>query len=122
MIFVRGYLTGGRFGWAAMSDYVGRKNMFRLFTFGSIPLYLSMPYWVNSVVQTGSEIPLYCFIGSCVGAVSMMGGTYAVLPAYESDLYGIKNVGPIHGTMMLYSAAAALFGMWYNITNLKNID
>lgn len=39
-----------------------------------------------------------------------MGGTYAILPAYESDLYGAKNIGPTHGVMMAYSAAAALLG------------
>jgi hypothetical protein len=103
--------VGGRLGWATISDIVGRKNIFRLFTFSSIPLYCSLPYWVGSVIETGSTVPLYCFIGSCVGAISMMGGTYSVLPAYESDMYGIKNVGPIHGTMMLYSSAAALLGL-----------
>ncbi len=39
-----------------------------------------------------------------------MGGTYAILPAYEADIYGPKNVGPTHGVMMAYSAIAALVG------------
>lgn len=39
-----------------------------------------------------------------------MGGTYAILPAYEADIYGPKHVGPTHGVMMAYSALAALVG------------
>jgi hypothetical protein len=45
-----------------------------------------------------------------VGAISIMGGTYAILPAYEADLFGARHIGPTHGVMMLYSAAAALLG------------
>ena len=37
-------------------------------------------------------------------------GMYAALPAYESDLFGSKYVGGIHGRMLMYSAAAALSG------------
>ena len=101
---------GGRLGWAALSDKLGRRNMFHIFTLGSIPLYLSMPYFIEEAVTTASVIPLYAFIGSSVGAISIMGGTYAILPAYEADLFGSKNVGPTHGVMMLYSATAALCG------------
>ena len=43
-------------------------------------------------------------------AVSMMGGVYAILPAYEADLFGTKFVGAIHGRMLLFSSAAALAG------------
>ena len=49
---------------------------------------------------------------SIVGlAVSMLGGSFAILPAYEADLFGTKNVGPIHGRMLLYASAAALAGL-----------
>eukprot|EP01036_Dinobryon_divergens_P035924 gene35924-46640_t len=39
-----------------------------------------------------------------------MGGTFALLPAYEADLFGAKNVGAIHGRMLLYTSCAALAG------------
>jgi MFS family permease len=101
---------GGRLGWAAISDYMGRKKMFYMFTFSSVPLYLAMPSLINAVVEQGSSVPLYLFIGSTVACISFMGGTYAILPAYEADLFGSKNVGPTHGVMMAYSAVAALAG------------
>lgn len=47
---------------------------------------------------------------STMCAVSMMGGVFAILPAYEADLFGTKFVGAIHGRMLLFSSAAALAG------------
>lgn len=76
----------------------------------SAPLYFSLPYFISAVVEQGSVLPLYAFIGSTVACISFMGGTYAILPPYEADLYGAKNVGSIHGVMMAYSALAALVG------------
>ena len=37
------------------------------------------------------------FCASTVAAITVMGGTFAVLPAYEADLYGPKYVQAIHG-------------------------
>lgn len=100
----------GRLGWAAVSDYIGRKKTFYLFTLTSVPLYLGLPYIVDYVISSGSIVPLYGFIGSTVLAVSIMGGVYAILPAYEADLFGTKYIGPIHGRMLLYSSMAAMVG------------
>ena len=101
---------GGRLGWAVISDTLGRRNVFYLFTLSSIPMYLSLPYFIQSAVTDSATMPIYAFIASTVGAISIMGGTYAILPAYEADLFGAKNIGPTHGVMMIYSAAAALLG------------
>eukprot|EP01035_Chromulina_nebulosa_P027044 gene27044-35499_t len=101
---------GGRLAWASISDMIGRKNTFYIFTLGSVPLYLALPTIVEAVVTSGSAMPLYGFIGSTVVAISMMGGVFAILPAYEADLFGTKNVGPIHGRMLLFSSAASLAG------------
>jgi hypothetical protein len=40
---------------------------------------------------------LGAFCGLTVAAISVMGGTFSVLPAYEADLYGPKYVQAIHG-------------------------
>lgn len=55
-------------------------------------------------------MPLYGFCGTTVLAISIFGGVYAILPAYQADLYGSKNVGAIHGRMLLFSSTAALVG------------
>ena len=43
------------------------------------------------------QVYLTMFCASTVAVISILGGTFAVLPAYEADLYGPKYVGPIHG-------------------------
>ena len=48
--------------------------------------------------------------GSTVAALTVMGGTFAVLPAYEADLYGSKYVGAIHGRFLTFGAAATVAG------------
>lgn len=80
-----------------------------LFTAGSIPVYLALPTLVTMTAASGEQ-PLYAFIGCSALAISFMGGAYALLPAYEADIFGSKFVGPIHGRMLLYSSAAALAG------------
>ena len=100
----------GRLGWAAFSDKVGRRNTFILFTAGSIPLYLTAPWLVSQVIENNSTAALATFAASCTLAISFMGGTYALLPAYESDLFGTKHVGANHGRMLLASTAAAMAG------------
>lgn len=99
-------------GWAAVSDKIGRRNTFLIFTAGTVPLYLSLPALVDSMVTTGAVWPVHAFCISSAVAVSMFGGVFAILPAYEADLFGTKFVGPIHGRMLLYSAVAAIIGTY----------
>jgi MFS family permease len=101
---------GGRLGWAAFSDRFGRRASFHLFTLGSVPLYLAVPFCVGGVVASGSVAPMWGFVAVTVAAISCMGGVYAILPAYEADLFGAKYVGPIHGRFLLASTAASLAG------------
>ena len=114
------YSTGGRLAWAAVSDAIGRQKTFYIFTLGSIPLYLFLPSMVDSVVSTGSAMPLYGFCLSTAAAISMMGGVYAILPAYEADLFGTKFAGAVHGRMLLFSSCAALAGP-YMLLTLRSI-
>lgn len=100
----------GRIAWAALSDKIGRRKTFFIFTLGSIPLYLSLPTLVSAVVTHSSLACLYGFIGCSVISISIMGGCYSLMPAYEADLFGAKYVGPIHGRFLLASSAAALAG------------
>lgn len=112
---------GGRLGWAAVSDYIGRRNTFFIFTLGSVPIYFATPHIIDMVITSGSATPLYLFCGSTALAISMMGGVYACLPSYEADLFGTKYVGPIHGRMLLWSSAAALAGPAM-LLNLRSIS
>lgn len=101
---------GGRLGWAAISDIIGRRKTFLAFTAGSIPLYMAIPTLVDQTIATQTTLPLYLFCGASMALISGMGAVFAVLPAYESDLFGTKNVGAIHGRMLAFSSAAAIAG------------
>ena len=50
------------------------------------------------------------FCASTVAAITVMGGTFAVLPAYEADLYGPKYVQAIHGRFLLAATLSTIIG------------
>ena len=101
---------GGRLGWAALSDKIGRRATFGLVTASSVPLWCSLPWVIEQVMVSGSSVPLYAFIGGTGLAITVMGAAFATLPAYEAELYGPKHVGAIHGKMLFWPAAAAFAG------------
>ena len=37
----------GRLVWATLSDKIGSRTTFNIFTFGSMPLYFCLPFLVN---------------------------------------------------------------------------
>ena len=45
-----------------------------------------------------------------MAAISIMGGTFAVLPAYEADLYGPKYVQAIHGRFLICASLSTVAG------------
>lgn len=73
-----------------------------------------MPYLVESVVSSGSTVPLYLFCGATMAAVSGMGAAFAILPAYEADLFGTKYVSAVHGRMLMFSSCAGVVGEYFN--------
>ena len=105
---------GGRLGWAAISDRIGRRTTFNIFTFSAIPIFASLPYCIGQVVTNpdSAMAPVYlgAFCASTVMAISIMGGVFAVLPAYEADLYGPKYVQAIHGRFLLAATVSTIAG------------
>nr|MCU0337163.1 MFS transporter [Sediminibacterium sp.] len=94
---------GGRFVWASLSDWLGRKLTFIVFFVLGGLLYVSIP----ELAMTGNKalfVAAFCLI------LSMYGGGFATIPAYLRDLYGTKNVGAIHGRLLLAWSAAAIAG------------
>ena len=81
----------GRLGWAAVSDRIGRRATFKCLTFGAVPIFAALPYCIEQVVMdpTGPMAPVYLgvFCASTVASISIMGGTFAVLPPYEAGMH-----------------------------------
>lgn len=94
---------GGRFVWATISDYLGRKNTYMVFFLLGIILYCTVPH----AGGIGS-VPL--FVACFVIIISMYGGSFSTLPAYLKDMFGTRYVGAIHGMMLTAWSAAGIFG------------
>jgi hypothetical protein len=102
---------GGRLLFPLVADSkVGFQRTFQGMTLLSAGSFFACPTVVNTVVSTGSAVPLYAFIGVTTAVVGVMGGSYAVLPAYEASIFGSKYLAANHGRMLLCSTAAALGG------------
>eukprot|EP01084_Bolivina_argentea_P181833 313988_1 len=103
--------VSGRFIWASLSDKIGRKNTFTIFTCVGGPLYLSLPWIISySVSNTTSFTPIIMFYTSTMLIISFFGAGYSTMPAYEGDLFGVKNVASIHGRVMIATSIAAIAG------------
>merc|ERR1719308_644168 len=94
----------------------------------AIPLFAGIPHLINQCIlePTSPMAPYYlaAFCGSTVAALTVMGGTFAVLPAYEADLYGSKYVGAIHGRFLTFGAAATVAGpmLLLNLRKLAEVN
>lgn len=94
---------GGRFFWASLSDWLGRKNTyFVFFILGSL-LYLSVP----GSAMAGNKI---LFVVAFCIILSMYGGGFSTVPAYLADLFGTQMVGAIHGRLLTAWATAGILG------------
>ncbi|HYM34288.1 MAG TPA: MFS transporter, partial [Steroidobacteraceae bacterium] len=93
----------GRFFWASLSDYIGRKATYYAFFLLGIALYASVPW----TARTGS---LALFVGAFCIVLSMYGGGFATVPAYLADLFGTKMVGAIHGRLLTAWSTAGVLG------------
>jgi MFS family permease len=93
----------GRFFWASISDYIGRKNTyFCFFAIGTV-LYAVVPY-------TGTIGSIAAFVLCFLVIFSMYGGGFATVPAYLKDMFGTQYVGAIHGWLITAWSMAGIFG------------
>ncbi len=94
---------GGRFFWASLSDYIGRKNTYYTFFLLGIALYALAP----TFAVTGNK--LLFVLGFCI-ILSMYGGGFSTVPAYLADMFGTQFVGAIHGRLLTAWSAAGIIG------------
>jgi len=94
---------GGRFIWASLSDYLGRKATYTIFFLLGISLYALNP-------SMGNAGYLALFVASFCIIVSMYGGGFATIPAYLADMFGTQMVGAIHGRLLTAWSTAGVLG------------
>lgn len=95
--------AGGRFFWASLSDYIGRKRTYFVFFALGMVLYGSAP----TLAAWGA---LALFVAAFCVILSMYGGGFATVPAYLADIFGTKFVGAIHGRLLTAWSTAGVLG------------
>src|SRR6201996_4493520 len=95
---------GGRFFWASMSDFLGRKTTYFVFFTLGVLLYLALPFAAN----TFNSVALFVLIAGVL--ISMYGGGFATIPAYLKDLFGGYHVSAIHGRLLTAWSTAGIVG------------
>jgi MFS family permease len=95
--------AGGRFFWASMSDYIGRRNTYTIFFVAQFVLFLLIPGLAARAEWVLFETSLFVVF-------TMYGGGFATIPAFLADLFGPDNVGAIHGAVLTAWSAAAVVG------------
>ncbi|HZR37119.1 MAG TPA: OFA family MFS transporter [Nevskia sp.] len=94
---------GGRFFWASVSDFIGRKLTYSVFFLLGMALYASTP----SLGHAGNTALFVLAFGIIL---SMYGGGFSTVPAYLADMFGTQMVGAIHGRLLTAWSAAGIFG------------
>ena len=100
----------GRFIWASLSDYIGRKNTYHCFFVIGTLLYLSIPFAANAVSVDPKIMYLIMFYAATMIIFTMYGGGFATIPAYLADMFGTMHVGGIHGRLLTAWSAAGVIG------------
>ncbi|MGE7216369.1 L-lactate MFS transporter [Priestia koreensis] len=90
----------GRLLWSTLSDFIGRPHTY---------LFLFITQFITFLfLLIGVGSPLFYILVSIV--MVCYGGGFASLPAYISDIFGVKHTGIVHGYMLTAWAAAGLIG------------
>jgi MFS family permease len=93
----------GRFVWSSISDYIGRKRTYAIYFALGTALYCGVP----ALGRLGN---ISLFVGAFAVIFTMYGGGFATIPAYLRDMFGVHQVGAIHGRLLTAWSAAAVAG------------
>lgn len=95
----------GRILWASFSDYIGRTNTYVAFFAIQI---IAFPLLANLTMS-----PILFMIVTFV-ILTCYGGGFATIPAYISDLFGLKEMPTIHGFILTAWSLAGIVGPLLN--------
>lgn len=92
----------GRFVWSSTSDFIGRKPIYMVYLGGGIILYVAL------ALVGSTSTAIFVLVAAII--ISFYGGGFATIPAYLRDLFGVFQVGAIHGRLLTAWSAAGVAG------------
>ncbi|MGI8909214.1 MAG: L-lactate MFS transporter [Rubrobacteraceae bacterium] len=92
----------GRIGWSSTSDYIGRKPTYIM--------YLGVGAVMYFLLASFGSASLGLFLLVAIVIISFYGGGFATVPAYLKDMFGVAQVGAIHGRLLTAWSAAGVAG------------
>ncbi len=92
----------GRFVWSSTSDVIGRKPIYMLYLGLGIVLYVLL------ALTGSSSTAVFVLLAAMI--ISFYGGGFSTVPAYLRDLFGVFQVGAIHGRLLTAWSAAGVAG------------
>jgi MFS family permease len=110
VVMISAFNMVGRFFWASISDYIGRRNTYWIFFALGIALYCSIPYCARQVSADPAVVWLVYFYAATMIIFTMYGGGFATIPAYLADIFGTRHVGGIHGRLLTAWSVAGVVG------------
>jgi MFS transporter, OFA family, oxalate/formate antiporter len=90
----------GRVFWAWVSDGITRRWTFALMYLCQVGLF-----WVMPNIGDATMLTVLVFI-----ILMCYGGGFGTMPAFATDYFGAKNIGPIYGLMLTAWGFASAFG------------
>ena len=90
----------GRFVWAWMSDFIGRRTVF--------VLMFSIQAIAFAILPSVRSLPLLTVLACTI--LLCYGGGFGTLPAWTADYFGAENVGSIYGLMLTAWGFAGVLG------------
>jgi MFS transporter, OFA family, oxalate/formate antiporter len=90
----------GRLFWSAVSDKIGRKNVFLIMFATQAALYFYLPMVTSVLVFT----IIACYLLACLG------GGFAVMPSFAADSFGPTYIGKVYGFVLTAWGAAGVAG------------
>ena len=91
----------GRFLWAWLSDFIGRRNVF-------LTMFLFQAVLFALIPLIGSTFVVFSILGFLI--LTCYGGGFGTMPAFTADYFGSKNVGPIYGLLLTAWGTAGFAG------------
>lgn len=95
----------GRIFWATLSDYIGRSNVFIAFFVIEV---IAFPLLANLAATP------FLFMAVTFIIISCYGGSFATMPVYISDLFGLKDMPVILGIILTAWSAGGVVGPLIN--------